>query len=100
MNEGFATVDRGQITGATKTLGEYVSDVFAVNAALAAQVERREGSDRALVEDLRFRQAAVSGVNLDEELARLQLYQQAYNISARLISITNQLFEELMNIGR
>ena len=42
--------------------------------------------------------AAVSGVNLDEELSRLVLYQEAYSVSARLISITNQLFDELLAI--
>ena len=44
------------------------------------------------------RRAATSGVNLDEELSRLVLYQEAYSVSARLISITNQLFDELLAI--
>jgi flagellar hook-associated protein FlgK len=28
------------------------------------------------------------------------LYQQAYSVSARIVSITNQLFDDLMQIGR
>ena len=57
-------------------------------------------NDRALADDLSARQAEVSGVNLDEELSRLVLYQEAYSVSARLISITNQLFDELLGDRR
>ena len=53
-----------------------------------------------LVEDLAFRQAAVSGVNLDEEMARLVLYQQAYSVSARVITVTEEMFDVLLGIGR
>ena len=58
-----------------------------------------EANDRALAEDLSARRAEVSGVNLDEELSRLVLYQQAYSVSARLISITNELFDDLLSIA-
>ena len=40
----------------------------------------------------------MSGVNLDEELSRLVLYQQAYSVSARLVSITNDLFDDLLGM--
>lgn len=43
----------------------------------------------------------VSGVNLDEEAANLIKFQQAYNASAQLISISQQLFSTLINaVGR
>ena len=100
VDEGIVTVGRGGLGPATKSLSGYVTDVVSINATRIAQAERQEGGDRALADDLRFRQGAVSGVNLDEELAKLQLYQKAYSVSARLISITSELFDQLLQIGR
>jgi flagellar hook-associated protein 1 FlgK len=94
------TVARGGLAPASTTVSRYVSDMTGLVAAQSGQAQNREAASRALVEDLEFRQGAVSGVNLDEELAKLVLYQQAYSVSARLISITNDLFGELVNIVR
>ena len=73
-------------------------EIVAVRAGAADRAKGRRQNDRALAEDLTARQAATSGVNLDEELSRLVLYQEAYSVSARLVSITNQLFDELLAI--
>jgi flagellar hook-associated protein FlgK len=37
---------------------------------------------------------------MDEELARLVLYQQAYSVAARIVRITDELFDELLSIKR
>ena len=58
-----------------------------------------EAGDRALADELGLRKAEISGVNLGEELSRLVLYQQAYSVSARLVSITNELFDDLLAIA-
>ena len=39
---------------------------------------------------------AVSGVNLDEEAARLIQYQQAYQASAKMIQIAQNIFDTLI----
>ena len=96
----IGSVARGGLPASSTTVGRYVSDITAQVAAASGQAQNREAASRAVVEDLAFRQGAVSGVNLDEELAKLVLYQQAYNVSARLISITNDLFTELVNMTR
>jgi len=44
------------------------------------------------------RRESVSGVNLDEELANLMIYQQAYTASARMISLVQEMLDELMNV--
>ena len=41
--------------------------------------------------------ASVSGVNMDEEAAKLVQYQQAYQASARLIQTSQTLFDTLLN---
>lgn len=42
---------------------------------------------------------SVSGVNLDEEAANLLRYQQAYQSAGKLIQISQQLFESLLQIN-
>lgn len=42
---------------------------------------------------------SLSGVNLDEEAANLMKYQQAYQASAKIMSIANELFKELLSLG-
>ena len=100
MDSEALTADRGGLPARSTTVSRYVGDLTALVAAQSTQAQNREASGRAMVEDLEFRKGAVSGVNLDEELAKLVLYQQAYSVSARLISITNDLFGELVNMVR
>lgn len=42
------------------------------------------------------KQQELSGVNLDEEAANLIRYQQAYQAASKMISISSQLFEDLL----
>ena len=44
---------------------------------------------------------AVSGVNLDEEAAKLIQYQQAYQASSKMIQIAQSIFDSLLQgLGR
>lgn len=43
---------------------------------------------------------AVSGVNSDEEAAKLIQYQQAYQASAKVLQVASTLFDTLLSIGR
>lgn len=45
--------------------------------------------------------ASVTGVNLDEEASKLLMYQQAYQASAKMIQISQTIFDTLIsNLGR
>ena len=51
--------------------------------------------------NLERERAAVSGVNLDEEAARLIQYQQAYQASAKMLQIAQNIFDNLIqSMGR
>ena len=43
-------------------------------------------------------QQSVSGVNLDEEAANLQRYQQAYQASSKVMAIASTLFASVLDI--
>ena len=62
-----------------------------VNAELSATIANNLENDR----------TAVSGVNLDEEAAKLLQYQQAYQASAKMLQIAQSVFDTLIqNLGR
>jgi flagellar hook-associated protein 1 FlgK len=43
---------------------------------------------------------ADAGVNLDEEMAALLMYQRSYQASARVITTVDSVLETLINLGR
>jgi len=72
--------------------------------AMVAQVgvQHRQGESNLNLETSLLRQAqdykdSVAGVNLDEEAANLLRYQQAYQASAELIRVSDELFQTLIN---
>lgn len=52
-----------------------------------------------LLSEAKAKQQSVSGVNLDEEAANLIHYQQAYQASAKVLTIASQLFNQILSIG-
>ncbi len=86
----------GGITGTTETLGQYSSEILAVTAAAATGAATNKNGAQTLLDGFTQRANAVSGVNLDEELANTVIYQNAYAASARIISVTNDLFDSLL----
>lgn len=94
------TAARGAMPAGTHRIADYAAEIVALAAVQADQAKNAADNHRALAEDLDSRHAAVTGVNLDEELSRLVLYQQAYGVAARLVSITNELFDDLLAIAR
>lgn len=60
----------------------------------ASNLETREF----LVEQYQTHQDAIAGVSLDEEMANLIKYQHTYQAAARLISVTDEMLDILLNI--
>lgn len=54
----------------------------------------------ALLSDARMSLGSVSGVNLDEEAARLLQYQQSYQAAAKVIATAQTVFDTLLDIAR
>lgn len=65
-------------------------------------VSHRQGNASLVVENSLLQQAqgyrdSASGVNLDEEAANLMRYQQAYQASAQLVKVADELFQTLLH---
>lgn len=67
------------------------------NKAAAAQTDVT--AKTIIREEVEEDRSAYSGVNLDEEAANLLRYQQAYSASGKVISISQDLFRELLDIA-
>ncbi len=70
-----------------------VSAVGVNSASAQAGVRQQDG----VLLQLNNRRESISGVSVDEELINLVQFQQAFNASARMISLVEELFDTLIN---
>lgn len=90
----------GGLPAATVTLGSFASTVIGLTATRAATAADDVAQRAALVASLEFRQGAQSGVSVDEELSNLILFQNAYQASARVMTVAKELFDTLIDMVR
>lgn len=92
----FAGAGRlGTISG---TLAELGGELLGRAGQAASEIEFRSRDREALRDELALRVGEVSGVNIDEEMARLIQLQAAFNAATRVISATNEMIDELLRI--
>lgn len=88
----------GGLSAVTSTLSDYSGNVISDIANSGAIVEQL-GKDRlAFKEELRARVSDVSGVNVDEEMANMILYQNAFSAAARIIAAVQAMFDDLLSV--
>jgi flagellar hook-associated protein 1 FlgK len=85
----------GGLSDVSETFHQYASSILALNSSKAANNELDVGIQESLVNSLQNRSDSQKGVNLDEELSQLILYEQAYSAAARVISVIQSMFETL-----
>lgn len=73
----------------------YAGQILGYVSAWSARADSNQKSAKTLMDGFNERYSSVSGVNLDEELGNTVIYQNAYSASARIITVTNQMFELL-----
>ncbi len=85
--------------GTTSYQGAY-SQMIAIVGTQTRQAEISSSALGVLKQQSIAARSEVSGVNLDEEAARLLQFQQSYQASAQAISIANTIFETLLSAVR
>ena len=78
------------------TLGGYASEMLGYIASQSAAAGDDASNAQTLYDGFKTRSDAISGVNLDEELANTVIFQNSYSASARIVTVVNQLFEDLI----
>ena len=86
--------DASNVDGA-KVIDRYADLVGEVGTRAQSAKATGDMSQR-LFDDAESARTSVSGVNLDEEAARMLEYQQAYQAAAKVIATANQMFQSLL----
>jgi flagellar hook-associated protein 1 FlgK len=85
----------GRLPATTATLAEYAATLIGDASVQAASANEDASFRSDLVEALKQKSDSVRGVNLDEELSDLMLYEQGYAAAARVVQVIKELFETL-----
>ncbi len=102
--QGEAFVGKRDLGGGVIAAGASLNDSYA--AAIGDIGARVQGTNflakasSQVAQDAEAARANESGVNLDEEAARLLQFQQAYQASAKMLQVAQTVFDELLNAVR
>jgi flagellar hook-associated protein 1 FlgK len=88
----------GSLSGTNVTFQDYGASIISRSSTAAAAAETNLKLQSDLKDSLELKQSQGAGVNLDEEMSQLLVFQQTYAASAKVISTTSQLFDILNNI--
>ncbi len=96
----LAALSDANLVGGTATLASAYGQMtaFVGTTTQGAGVESEAQSQLLAYADQSLQ--SVSGVNLDEEAANLQKYQQAYQAAGKVMAIANSLFDSILEIAR
>ncbi len=92
----FPTV--GELPGSVVTIAEYAAQILAKSGLDAARADSLQQDRTTLAGVLNEKLQEASGVNMDEELANLIVYQNSYNAAARVITTARDMYDILLNI--
>ncbi|NQU60543.1 MAG: flagellar hook-associated protein FlgK [Rhodospirillales bacterium] len=85
----------GGLASLRTTFSSYAANIVSENSRLAdtnsADVERQ----RSLTDSLKFKSDTVRGVNLDEEMSDLIIFEKAFSAAARVIAVIQRMFDAL-----
>ena len=85
-----------QLTGGKETYTDAYGGMTARVGTRTLRSEINLNAQRGLLNQARQEREALSGVNLDEEAARLIQFQMAYQAAAQAVSVTNSIFQTLL----
>jgi flagellar hook-associated protein 1 len=99
MAMAFSTTTTFELTGGlsklTQTFSQYSAEILSNNANIVGVNERNAETQNSLSEALQFKSDSLRGVNLDEEMADLIVFEQSFAAAARVISVIQNMMETL-----
>ena len=84
------------ILASRQTVQQEYEDLVNRVGAKAVQAEISQQAQQVVFDHAKESRDRVAGVNLDEELADLLRFQQAYQANAQVVQVANRLFDSLM----
>jgi flagellar hook-associated protein 1 len=96
----FAMIDALSATtmnGGTTSLSDVGNNLVSQVGVLTQQAQSNASAQQAVNQSATDTRSNLSGVNLDEEAAKMVQYQQAYSACAQLIQTSNAMFTSLLS---
>jgi flagellar hook-associated protein 1 len=84
---------------AGQTASSFYASMLGQIGSATAQATTNNSTDQAALSQLTTQRNALSGVSLDEEAANLTNYQRAYEASAKIFSIVDEMMASALNLG-
>jgi flagellar hook-associated protein 1 FlgK len=97
FDEALSFGASGELGALTVTMDNYASQILSVNAAQSADATSTLNYKQGLFDDIKYRADSASGVNIDEEMASIVQLQNNFGAIARVISVTQQLMQVLVD---
>lgn len=88
--------DAGGLSGGTMSFTSYANDILADAVTKANSAESALDLAETELSTVSDTISSTYGVNVDEELARLSELEQLYSAASTLLSVVNEMFEELL----
>ena len=97
LNQPQSFAASGALPARSVTLSDYAAAFYQDVATRSELLDSAKMAQDTRLELAEQNQSQAEGVNLDEELSRMLVLQQAYNAGARLIKVSKDLYDELLN---
>ncbi|MAQ99470.1 MAG: flagellar hook-associated protein FlgK [Oceanospirillaceae bacterium] len=97
---GMAALQSTDTVGGKSTFSESYARLVEIVGAETSRAQINRDSSEILMQNAQNEVNAVSGVNLDEEAAALIQYELAYNASAQVIQVAQDIFDTLIGTFR
>lgn len=88
----------GNLTGTTITINEYATEILANNTTQLRRYQIITDESKAVRTALQDKIQNIKGVDINEELANMILYQQAFTASAKLINTVKEMDQILLDL--
>jgi flagellar hook-associated protein 1 FlgK len=88
----------GGLATVQKSFSQYAAGIVAENARLADTNTSDIARQQTLTDSLEFKSDTVRGVNLDEEMSDLIIFEQAFSASARVIAVIQRMIDALERV--
>lgn len=86
----------GGLPNTQLSLQSYASQMIGYVSQRSSEASDNAANAKVLYDGFKSKSDAISGVNLDEELANTVTLQNAYSASARVVTIVNKMYDDLL----
>jgi flagellar hook-associated protein 1 FlgK len=86
------------IMGGTATFGDYYAALLGDIGQTVAEAQRSLSHETSVMTQLQSQQEQVSGVSIDEEMIDLVKFQLGYNAAAKMVTVAEEMYVELLKM--